>query len=499
MNRLPWPVLFGALMLVGNAEAQGYRIRFDTGFQSVAFRGVAIDSVLATDAVVGSTGGFETSDGYAVRCITGLSYCTFFRPGPIRRAAPLATSTNLTMWGLGVSGLTLRLNSRFGIDVGDGSSWPGTSPASQLIAAYAEYSKGKVRAQLGRTHVWNRFGWKGLDGARVDFNASRNLRVNIYGGWGLARASAVPVTSPALNPLDDFQPGARGGMFGAEINIQSSLLDVSSTYQREIDLRTGQQTAERVGVQGNARLNSALTLSGGVDYDVTFGEVGNADIRVLATAPRRMGTFTAGARRYRPHFPLWTIWGAFSPAPYTAVFGSALIRPIRGLVLSARGERYEYLPTGAGTPLMTNLSAGWRWGADLSYAAPELWRVDASMHRQLGPGAGSAGLNGRVTLDPFESWRMSVHGGLMERPLEFRFDDADVWSVGADVAYSPAEMVRIRAGAVRYDETRVRPDAAQFSWNQFRLFLDASISFGSDDRPSVPPAVLRIPNRRIER
>ena len=34
---------------------------------------------------------------------------------------------------------------------------------------------------------------------------------------------------------------------------------------------------------------------------------------------------SVGARRYRPRFPLWSIWTAFSPVPSTAVYGQAAV------------------------------------------------------------------------------------------------------------------------------------------------------------------------------
>ena len=44
----------------------------------------------------------------------------------------------------------------------------------------------------------------------------------------------------------------------------------------------------------------------------------------------RLVTALVGARQYRPHFDLWTIWGAFSPVPYHAVNGSVWVRPVGG-------------------------------------------------------------------------------------------------------------------------------------------------------------------------
>ena len=71
--------LFGLSASV--ADGQSYLLRMDAGFQSVAFRGVALDSIRASEAVVGVGGGPATTDGFAVTCTPASSFCFFYRPG----------------------------------------------------------------------------------------------------------------------------------------------------------------------------------------------------------------------------------------------------------------------------------------------------------------------------------------------------------------------------------------------------------------------------------
>ena len=97
-----------------SAEAQGYRLRLDAGAQRVSYRGVTPDSVLASQTVTGSTGGFETPDGFAVRC-SGGDYCFYFRPGPEITGGPMVSSADLTLWGLGIRGLSVKVNAREGL------------------------------------------------------------------------------------------------------------------------------------------------------------------------------------------------------------------------------------------------------------------------------------------------------------------------------------------------------------------------------------------------
>ena len=159
----------GALpALATGAEAQGYRLRLDSQAQRASYRGVTPDSILAAQAVTGSTGGLQTPDGFAVRCPSGSLYCFFFRPGQEIRGGPMVSSADLTLWGVGIRGLSVRLNGRVGVDLGNSDVWPGTEPAVQLIEGYAEYAHPVFTARGGRQLLANRLGTVGFDGGRVD-------------------------------------------------------------------------------------------------------------------------------------------------------------------------------------------------------------------------------------------------------------------------------------------------------------------------------------------
>ncbi len=86
----------------------------------------------------------------------------------------------------------------------------------------------------------------------------------------------------------------------------------------------------------------------------------------------------------------------------------------------------------------------------------------------------------------------------LERPLEFRFDEANVWAYGVRARYRPADAVSVSFGLRQYDETRERPDAARFDWDQLRVEAGVTLFLGSGaDTPirDLHPAILRIPPR----
>ena len=492
-------VLWGMACLPSvSADAQGYRVRLDTRFQSVSFRGLTPDSIPFASVVVGPDGGFETPDGFAVRCTPGRALCTFFRAGPRRASDPLVTSADLTVWGLGIAGLSLRANARWGVDLNGDEFWPGTRPAVQLVEGYAEYASEMVTGRVGRQHVTGRLGWSGFDGADVIVRAPRKgLEASAYVGWGLARAANVPINSPSLNPLDDYQLSRRAVVAGGELGWRSRYVDARLEYRREVDPSVDYFIAERTALTAVFRPLPRLSVNAGTEYDLAQGWWGTSDLSLRYTAP--VFSADAGVRRYRPFFELWTIWGAFSPVPYTAVDGSLTVSPLRRLRLRVGGERYWFDDSGAETALATFEDHGWRYSLGATALLDQTLTFDGGYHAELGPGASSSTWDGRVTWLPVPSVSLALYGSALTRPLELRFDKARVDAVGLDAELRASDRLRLALSGSQYFEARRRPDARAFDWNQFRVQARVTWLFGSDaDEARLPPAIRR-PGRRPAR
>jgi hypothetical protein len=492
----------GAVLLLGagNAGAQGYHLRLDTRFQSVSFRGWALDSVLVSDTVTGPSGGPTTPDGYAVRCQAGAPYCSFFRPGPERRSQPLTTTADLTLWGLGLTGVSVHALGRLGADVSGAQYWPGTDPAFQLLEGYAQYAGRRVTARLGRQVVASRLGTMGFDGAGVTLHdRRRGLDLQGYLGWGLARGSALPVTSAAVNPLNDFQPVARQIVAGAAAGWRGRGADARVEYQREVDPKTNKFVSERVALQGSVRPHERITVTAGADYDVAFGWWGSAEA-ALAYADRRIRA-QAGLRRYRPHFDLWTIWGAFSPVPYRAADAAVAVVVHRRFTARTRYERYEFDNAEAFTPLVQGFeSDGWRWELGGTVTPATGWTVDGVYRAEHGPGASSEGFAGSIAYAPSRRLSVSIQGSSVRRPLEYRFNEAVVRTIGVDAEYEATTAVRLGVSASRYDESHDRPDAAAYDWDQLRLAARVVLQLGRGaDLTGLPPSIRMLPGGRAER
>ena len=482
------------LVIARSAGGQGYRVRIDTRLQVVSFRGLTPDSIAAADTVPGPGGGPATPDGFAVLCGAGDAFCHFYRPGPILHGAPVVTSADLTLWGLGLPGLSARVSARAAGEIGNDHVWPGTSPEFQLIEGYLDYAMPHVTVRAGRQVATSRLGYEGFDGGRVVVrDANRGLELDGYVGWGLTQGVALPVTSPALNPLDDFQPRRRQLVAGAGGGWTGRWGTLHADYLREVDPDVDYFVSERAGVQVAVRPPvKGLTLQAGSDWDLAMGEWGSAEGSATYTSSRLSAT--AGAKRYRPHFALWTIWGAFSPVPYHATFGRVTIRATDWLDIRASGERYAYAPADVSTALVVVEDTGWRYEVGATAGVVSGVTVDGAYQAHFGPGASDAGASGTLSYAPDPRLLVTVTGATLQRPLEFRYEESRLKSVGVDLQAGVTAGLRVGAGGMYYEEDRRHPDAQAFHWNQFRLTAFATIALGKGaDLRGIPPAVRRMP------
>ena len=467
--------------------AQSYRVRLDARAQSVSFRGLAADSILATEAVASPNGGLQTADGYAVRCTAG-TYCFYFRAGPDLRAIPITTSASVTLWNLGVQGLSFRGTGRVMADAGDDEAWPGTRPSAQLIEGFLEYERSFWTARAGRQVVTSRLEPIGFDGAwaRARVNDA-SLEFAAYGGWGLGQASALTATSPALNPLDEWRPRDRQIVAGLEGSWFSRFMDARAEYRREMDPEDGNFVSERAALSLGASV-AGVRAFGGVDYNMAEGHVGTMDATLAYTLSRLV--LTAGAKHYQPYFSLWTLWGAFSPVPYNAINGSVEFRALEWLSLYTRGERFQYEDAEASTGLVPQLEdRGWRASGGGTATLNARWMVDANYHLEFGPGAAARFADAAVRYTPSEQLAFDAFAGSLARPLELRTWYAQSRWFGARAEWTRNSQSRLWADGSVIDDHRHRPDASAWSVSRVQLRAGVSASFGSGaDRMPLPPA-----------
>jgi len=473
-------------------RAQGYTLRLDGGIQGVSFRGYTADSIPVDSVVRGANGGLETPTGYAVSCTFGAPVCNFWIPGPIRTTSPAVAQAALTMWGLGLPGLRVQLNAYATTDFNTAASWPGTSPNFQMIEGYLEYAAPHWTAVAGRKLVSGRLGTYGFDGGQLTGRLpSAGLQLSGYLGLGLARGTNLPITADALNPQDEFRVGQSPLVAGLTGSWASPHAEITAEYRREVEQESNYFTSERVAASATLRPFGAWSLVGGAIYDMASGLWGSADAALRFTIPK-VGV-VAGYRRYAPFFELWTVWGAFSPVPYNAVYGSLSVQATSRLQLRVRGESYKFENADAEAPLVTTQDAGWRASGGATYQFSPAWQAQAGYHEEFGPGAASNGWDGSVTFAPTSRYSIMAYGNSLARPLEYRWDDSIVLVYGMQASVVARDNVSVAFTVARYDENRERPDAASFEWDQLRFGAKVVLTFSSADKLPLPKAITNRP------
>jgi hypothetical protein len=265
-----------------------------------------------------------------------------------------------------------------------------------------------------------------------------------------------------------------------------------------VDPRSNYFVSERAGVQGVLRPVRGLTVAAGADYDLASGWWGSAEAS-LAYAYRSVYA-RLGARRYRPHFELWTVWGAFSPVPYRSAEAMVAVTATPQLQLRARYERYEFEGSDANTPLFDVEPDGWRWEVGGTVTPATGWTIDGAYRREFGPGAAAAGVAGSMTYAPSRRLSVTALASSVNRPLEFRFNEALVRSYGVDAAVEATSRVQVGLTLALYDETHGRPDAGAFDWDQFRVATRVVLLLGGGaDYARLPPAIRLLPGGRAAR
>jgi len=478
--------------LAGTAAAQGYQLRMSGGIQAVSFRGYAADSILVDSVVTNSDGGLETPTGYAVACTSGQPYCNYWVPGPIRHSTPGMAQAALTMWGLGVPGLRVQVNGYAASDFGSEAAWPGVNPNYQLIEGYAEYAAPKWTAIAGRKIVTGRLGTYTFDGGQLTGRlASAGLSLSGYVGSGLAIGTNLPYSSDDLTPQEEYLPAQNpivAGLFGSWV---SRTAEVTAEYRREVDQTTDYFGSERVAGSATVRMYGGWSLVGGAVYDIATGLWGSADAALRYTTPK-IGV-VGGYRRYAPFFELWTVWGAFSPVPYNAIYGSLSVQATRRLQLRVRGESYQFEDPEVLTPLVTVEDAGWRASGGATYQISNAWQAQLGYQNEFGSGAASSGWDGSVTFAPSGKYSIMAYGSSLSRPLEYRWDQSVVLVYGMQASVVARDNVTVAVTMARYDENRERPDAASFEWDQLRFGAKVIMTFSSADRLPLPKAITNRP------
>ncbi|MFW6039943.1 MAG: hypothetical protein ACOC9N_02575 [Gemmatimonadota bacterium] len=413
------------------------------------------------------------------------------------RATPLTATVDLTAWDFGVERLSLHLRAGASEDLAAADAWPAVRPRMRLVEGYLEYAVPRLTARAGRTSIHTRLGYESFDGLRLDARpVDGPLTLSAFGGWSLVRGSTLPVTSPEASPLSEFRPAERGILVGAAARAAAGPVRANAVYRREIDPAAEQLASEFVALSATTGITEGVSLALGADYDIGLDDWGSADARLGwdGTVGGRSAGLAVEVRRHMPRFPLWSIWGAFSPVAYTSVGAQASVVPLDGFRLRASGDRFEYEETGSESPLVSLEDDGWRWTAGAGWSGLERWSFDLAFGAEYGPGASSTHVRVSAAWQALDDLRAGAWLARGTRPLEYRIDDAVVRSAGVDFRLGLTDDVDLEGGVAWQDEEREGSLGRQLDY--WRVRAGVSYGFGTGmSRPDLHPAILRVPER----
>ena len=314
-----------------------------------------------------------------------------------------------------------------------------------------------MTGRRGRQLLVNRLGIIGFDGGRAMIRPGDGLEAERLRGYGLARATALPVSSSALNPLDDFQPRSRQLVAGGALGW-SGRTDKSA----RIPARGGSRLPPvRLGAgRPLGEAEALLPLESGRSASTTWPTPGS-ETPTCACAIRppryRTGRRAAIPAPLRSLDHLGRLQSGALPRGERFALGAAVAR----LELRGRWERYAFSPTETATPLADVDNDGWRFGVGASFRPNSVLDPRWGIPGGIWPGASVPRLRGeRQRLAGSEPDADGL-GSTLDRPLEFRFEETGVDVFGLDAEWRPSARVRLALGGAHYAEDR-RPAGRQW-------------------------------------
>lgn len=406
-----------------------------------------------------------------------------YDPQSAQAAAPVTQDFEVNAWGLGLDGLRAYGLVRFRGSLGSELVWPRYGDHFDALAAYLEYEHANYRLRLGRQQKASALGWYGFDGLAASWRPLARLRVEGYGGRGLARGYDQPFNSKALTALDPLRPERGTYLLGASVVAAPTATSTfSAIYQREILNNRSGVVSERVALDGSAVLERFVTLAASADFDIATNEWGKA--RGSATFQFSRALLLRGeVFRYRPTLDLTTIWGVFGPQSHWGYTGTLQITPGRSFALWGSYTQRQYQAVDTTSPLVMALpdreqdvAAGIR-----TRLGP--LQLDGTYRYQMEYGGDQSGGDALLALAPSRAWRVGVRATAFQNDGEFRVSNGTVYGVGFDATVRLADRFEIRADAMRFmqrKQERLPATLSGLDWDQTRATVSLDWTFGTN-------------------
>lgn len=465
------------------AMAQGVRVTGFTSLQYYELMPVAEDSVPVSQTI--GSGTVRDSPAGTVSCPEVSSSCYYFKSLSRAHSLPVVQDIEASGWGLG-TGVSAYVHLRARGSLGGVSDlYPRENDHFDALAAYLEVNRGSVVARAGRQWLTSQLGLNNFDGASADVRIGDRFSVLGYGGWSLIQGLSESPTSGALAAADLLPPDSRGLIVGAKARYRStSGAALSAEYQREIRTDRAGLYSERVALDGSARIGTAR-VDGQLQTDLATGALNELSLRATHSLPFSLSG-TIEARHYTPYFPLWTIWGVFSPVGYNEARGEARWSSAAHTVsIAADGSFRRYEDTHTGLASLPLRNDGWHVGGNASWQARPTWLVSGSYGRDIGFGASQSNGTAALHWTPSERGYVGVTGTAFQNIYEFSVGSGTVTGVIADAGLRLTPDLRLAGDAALYQHLG-KDTPRVVNWSQRRASLRLEWTLGSDPGMRAP-------------
>jgi hypothetical protein len=469
-----WVAVALALALTQGAHAQGFRGWTSTSVQLVELRPIGLDSVPRADVTTDAQGRFLFGDT-EVTCVLA-TICTGYFAKDDERTLAAAQDLGVTVWGLGVQGLSVTAQLRARARAGGDVIWPRSDDEFDALLAYAQLQRGPVRIRAGRIDIRAGLGLSAFDGASGAYTLGP-FRAEVYGGRSLARGLREP-RNDAFRGLDDFLIDQSVLVVGAIATARPWDVPVSVHYQREILTDRSGLVSERVSVDASRAFPRAR-LDGSIDYDFSFQRPGKGQVTLSIPVAEGRWLVEASAIRYVPYFDLSTLWGIFEPVSYSEVSARLGWSPSSSLGAWLTGGRRSYGDTETVVVLRPMRDTGWRADAGVRWVPARAWSIDGSYDLEWGPGGFLSSAQAGARYQVSTSLTASVSVLSFQQIEEYRLGEGRAFGGTLAAAYALGERMLVSAGG---SLVRHRDGGNVFTspWNQARAWTSLRFEIGGD-------------------
>lgn len=418
--------------------------------------------------------------------ITGLTTARYIDVRPLttqERVAlvPITQDLHVNAWGFG-TGLRFYAQLRGRASVGDDSDlWPQSDDEFDLVAAYAELDRAKFRVRGGRQFKMSPLGVYNYDGASLLIRPTRALRAELYGGWALVPGESDDYPAAVIDGIEPYAPDMKRNLFGGELQLRlGSRVSMSGLYQREIRTDQAAIHSERAAADATIRIGNAI-LSGGIEADVATELVNEARVQLQAPLLARV-IGSIEARRYRPYFDLWTIWGFFNPVGFEEALANARWANAAGTAsLHLGGGIRSYDDDDGGVEFDRLRDDGWRVVAGASVTPKPIVTFSGSYRADIGFGASNSqgDLTARMNLG--ESNYISASALAFQNAYELQVREGTVVGFGTDAAFGLSSASKLGWSFAVYRHDNKKP-TTDMDWSQFRgtVWLEWTVGTNPD-------------------